>query len=266
MTMRVLPEDSLTRGRFGAPRRRGARPGRKPSPRLTRLRAGVVRSVARVAVVLLAAWVLVTAGAVASLRWLAPPASAVMLLEPGPFGALEYRWTGRSRISSAAARAVIAAEDQKFLEHRGFDLEQIDRALEAHREGARLRGASTITQQVAKNLFLWPGRSFVRKGLEAYFAVLIEAAWPKERILEVYLNIAEFGPGVFGVEAAAERLLGTSASRLTVAQASTLAAVLPSPKRLRADEPGDDVRARSTEIERQMRLLEERGHYRGLAW
>ncbi len=258
--MRVYPRDSLTRHRAAAPKRRKRVPGR------SRARSGLLAKTLRGLLSLIAIWIVVTVGAVVALRWVTPPFSAVMWLEPGPVAALEHRWADRAQISAAAARAVIAAEDQKFLAHHGFDLEQIDRALETYRAGGELRGASTITQQVAKNLFLWPGRSFVRKGLEAYFTVLIETAWPKQRILEVYLNVAEFGPGVFGVEAAAESLLGTRASDLTDVEAARLAAVLPSPKRLRADAPSDYVRTRQAEIETQMRLLEGRGHYAGLVW
>jgi monofunctional biosynthetic peptidoglycan transglycosylase len=203
---------------------------------------------------------------VAPLRWVAPPTSAMMLLEPGPLRDVRYRWVDRDRISSAAARAVIAAEDQKFLGHHGFDFASIDEALEDYRAGNGLRGASTITQQVAKNLFLWPGRSYVRKALEAYFTLLLETFLPKQRILEIYLNVAEFGPRIFGVQAAAERLLGTDASRLSASQAALLAAVLPNPKRLSVIEPSEYVRARQAEIAEQIRLLEQRGHYRGLAW
>jgi monofunctional biosynthetic peptidoglycan transglycosylase len=160
----------------------------------------------------------------------------------------------------------MAAEDQRFVEHHGIDFVSLDRALAAYRSGDGLRGASTITQQVAKNLFLWQGRSFFRKALEAYLAVLIELCWSKERILEVYLNVAEFGPRVFGVEAAAEEFFGTSAAALSVSQAALLAAVLPNPQRLNAARPTDYVRERQKWIAGQVRLLEERGHYRGLAW
>ena len=119
---------------------------------------------------------------------------------------VDYEWTDRERIAVTAARAVIAAEDQKFIDHHGLDFASIDRALDGIPFRGRLRGASTITQQVAKNLFLWSGRSFVRKTFEAYFALLLETCLSKQRILELYLNIAEFGPGVFGVEAAAQAL------------------------------------------------------------
>jgi len=129
-----------------------------------------------------------------------------------------------------------------------------------------LRGASTITQQVAKNLFLWPGRSLARKALEAYFALLLETFWSKQRILEVYLNVAELGTGVFGVEAAAQRFFGTHADALSAPQAALLAAVLPNPRELRADRPSAYVRGRQAWVLGQMALLESRGHYRGLEW
>lgn len=203
---------------------------------------------------------------VVALRFVHPPVSAMMLEQPGAVGAIDYRWVPRERIAVAAARAVIAAEDQKFINHNGLDFGSINAALEDYRNGDDLRGASTITQQVAKNLFLWPGRSFVRKGVEAYFALLIETCWSKERILEVYLNIAEFGPGVFGVEAASRRYFGTSANALSVPQAALLAAVLPNPKYLEVTRPTGYLRERQRWILAQIELLERRGHYQGLAW
>jgi monofunctional biosynthetic peptidoglycan transglycosylase len=225
-----------------------------------------LRRVAVGALWALIAWFAVTIGMVVLLRWYAPPTSAVMLLEPGPVSQIDYRWADRGKIGRAAAQAVIAAEDQRFLEHYGFDLDSIGDALATYRAGGELRGASTITQQVAKNLFLWNGRSLVRKGLEAYFTVLLELLWPKQRILEVYLNVAEFGPGVFGVEAAAERFFGVHASDLGPERAALLAAVLPNPQRLQAWDPSAYVRMRRGEIIEQMRLLDQRGHYVGLTW
>ncbi len=189
-----------------------------------------------------------------------------MLLQPGPIGDLDYFWVDRDKIAWSAARAVIASEDQRFVAHRGIDFVSLDQALDEYRGGDGLRGASTITQQVAKNLFLWQGRSFVRKALEAYFAVLIEMCWTKERILEVYLNIAELGPGVFGVEAASREYLGSSAAQLDVSDAALLAAVLPNPQRLHAGRPSDYVRERQRSIVEQIQLLESRGHYRGIDW
>jgi monofunctional biosynthetic peptidoglycan transglycosylase len=189
-----------------------------------------------------------------------------MLLQPGAVGELRYTWVDRDAIAWAAARAVMASEDQRFVEHRGIDFVSLDKALAEYRDGDDLRGASTITQQVAKNLFLWQGRSVARKALEAYFAVLIELCWTKERILEVYLNVAELGPQVFGVEAAAQEYFGTSAASLDVSEAALLAAVLPNPNRLRVDRPSAYVRERQDFIMSQIRLLESRGHYRGLDW
>jgi monofunctional biosynthetic peptidoglycan transglycosylase len=199
-------------------------------------------------------------------RWVDPTITMVMAQEPGLLGDLDREWVDSGAIARTAARAVIAAEDQRFLEHHGIDFVSLDRARRDYSAGAGLRGASTITQQVAKNVFLWQGRSFVRKSLEAYFALLIELVWTKERILEVYLNSAEFGQGVFGVEAASREFFGTSAAKLDASQAALLAAVLPSPKRYSARRPSTYVRERQRWIVGQMRVLETRGHYRGLEW
>lgn len=168
---------------------------------------------------------------------------------------IEQQWRAWGELSDHAKLAVIAAEDQRFPVHRGFDLVELRRAWEASRNGARLRGASTLSQQTAKNLFLWSGRSWVRKGLEAWFTLLIEALWPKERILEVYLNIAEWDTGVFGLEAAARHYFGVSAARLTPHQASLLAAILPNPRGRNAARPSAQVAQRATWIRQQMRNL-----------
>ncbi len=195
------------------------------------------------------------------LRWIPPFFSALMVerqvaavFSRGKYSPT-YEWVRWSRISPAAPLAVIAAEDQRFAEHNGFDMESIQDALEAHERGRRLRGASTISQQVAKNMFLWPGRSWVRKGLEAYFTVLIETLWPKRRILEVYLNVAEWGDGVFGVQAASQRYFRKPASRLTADEAALLAAVLPNPHRMRVSRPSGFVEERRAWILRQMDQL-----------
>jgi len=222
--------------------------------------------VARALAAALLVWLVLSIGAVLVFRIVAPPFTAVMLQQPGGVGALEYAWVDRDDIAASAAHAVMAAEDQRFLEHHGIDFVSLDKALADYRDGDGMRGASTITQQVAKNLFLWQGRSYVRKVLEAYFALLLEALWSKERILEVYLNIAEFGPGVFGVEAAAQAFFGGRASGLSTVQAALLAAVLPNPQRLRAARPSAYVRSRQASIVTQMYLLDARGHYRGLDW
>ena len=229
-------------------------------------KASVVGIIGRAFAVALMLWLLLTSAAVLALRWVAPPVTAFMAQQSGTVSELVYTWVERNRITAEAARAVIAAEDQKFLTHNGLDFASIGQALEDYRGGDGLRGASTITQQVAKNLFLWSGRSFARKALEAYFALLLETCLPKQRILELYLNVAEFGPGVFGIEAAAQRFFGTSASGLRPHQAALLAAVLPNPQRFEAARPSPYVRERQDWILAQMRLLEARGHYHGLAW
>jgi len=149
--------------------------------------------------------------------------------------------------------AVIAAEDQRFADHGGFDLIEIGNAVSARLDGTSTRGASTLTQQTAKNLFLWSGQSWVRKGLEAWLTLWIEWLWPKTRILEVYLNIAEFGPGVFGVEAASRRFFNTSAERLSAERSALLAAVLPNPGVYRVDAPGPKVLNRQRWILKQIR-------------
>ncbi len=194
-------------------------------------------------------------------RWLPPPTSAFVLARrvdgwTGASPALPIRrqWVAQSRLSPELFLAVVAAEDQRFPEHHGFDLDAISKALD-DRERGRVRGASTLSQQVAKNLFLWSGRSWLRKGLEAWFTALIELTWPKRRILEVYLNFAEFGDGVYGAQAAAKQFFGRDAATLNAAQAARLAAVLPNPKRYSAARPGPYVLQRQQWIERQMRQL-----------
>jgi monofunctional biosynthetic peptidoglycan transglycosylase len=200
--------------------------------------------------------------AVLLLRFVPPVASAVMieryckgLLVSRGQKAIEYDWADWKEISPQMALAVVAAEDQKFPEHFGFDFQSIAEALEEMEEGGRFRGASTISQQVAKNLFLWKGRSFIRKGLEAYFTVLMEVLWPKRRILEIYLNVAEFGDGIYGVEAAAKRFFGKSPSVLTKKESALLAAVLPNPITFKVVAPSAYVKQRTRTIEKQMRNL-----------
>ncbi|MCP1439431.1 monofunctional biosynthetic peptidoglycan transglycosylase [Erwinia persicina] len=162
-------------------------------------------------------------------------------------------WVEMKNISPWMPLAVIASEDQKFPDHWGFDVQAIQSVLDG--EETRMRGASTLSQQTAKNVFLWDGRSWIRKGLEAGLTVAIETVWTKRRILTVYLNVAEFGEGVFGVEAASQRYFHKPASRLTMAEAALLAAVLPNPIRFRADAPSAYVRQRQQWILRQMRQL-----------
>lgn len=209
-----------------------------------------------------AGWLLLTVGTVLLLRWVDPPTSAFMLRERtvawwAGDEAFRFRhdWSDWEDISPQAKLAVIAAEDQKFANHWGFDFKSIEDALEDRRNGGSTRGASTLTQQVAKNLFLWPGQSWVRKGLEAWFTLLIESLWSKQRILEVYLNVAEFGKGIYGVGAASTAFYKKAPARLNAQDAALLAAVLPNPKRLRVNAPSRYVRGRQQWIVGQMRAL-----------
>ncbi|MCK7592126.1 monofunctional biosynthetic peptidoglycan transglycosylase [Lysobacter sp. CAU 1642] len=192
---------------------------------------------------------------VGALRFVDPPTSAFMLdyrlsrADGDP--PLRQTWRPLEAISPQLQIAVIASEDQNFARHSGFDLEAIRDALQEESG----RGASTISQQVAKNLFLWPGRSWLRKGLEAGWTVCIETLWPKRRILEVYLNIAEFGHGLYGAEAAAQAYFGKPAAQLGLREAAQLAVVLPSPRRYSVEAPGPYLRQRIAWVERQARQL-----------
>jgi monofunctional biosynthetic peptidoglycan transglycosylase len=182
-------------------------------------------------------------------RFVPPPITFLMLQRLAEGKGLDRRWKPIEKMSPALPRAVIAAEDAHFCEHNGFDVEAIQKAMKNNeRRPGRLRGGSTISQQTAKNVFLWPQRSWVRKGAEAYFTVLIETLWDKRRIMEVYLNTVEWGPGVYGAEAAARKNFGVGADKLTTAQAARLAAILPSPLKWRAAKPGPYVKRRSRRI------------------
>jgi len=208
------------------------------------------------------AFVVITVLQVAALRFIDPPTSAFMIgRQMQALGESEWRfrvaydWRDLDAISRHMPLAVIAAEDQRFAEHSGFDMEAIEKALDHNARGKRVRGGSTISQQVAKNLFLWQGRSWLRKGLEAWYTVLIEAMWPKQRIIEVYVNVAEFGDGIYGAQAAARSYWRKDAAALSAGEAARLAAVLPSPKRYSAARPGPYVQRRAAWIQRQMRQI-----------
>ena len=164
-------------------------------------------------------------------------------------------WTSMENISKEAALAVVASEDQRFPQHWGFDFKAMGNAFKYNLRGKKIRGASTISQQVAKNVFLWQGRSYIRKALEAYFTALIELIWGKERILEVYLNVAETSKMTFGVEAASQRFFQKPASSLSRTEAARIAAVLPSPLRFSVQNPSGYVQRRTSQISRQMRML-----------
>ena len=195
------------------------------------------------------------------LRWVPPPFTALMVerkVQSWTSGEpidLQRSWRPWSELPDDLKMAVIAAEDQKFAEHWGFDIAAIRSALAHNEQGGSLRGASTLSQQVAKNLFLWSGRSWPRKGLEAWFTALIELLWPKQRILEVYLNSVEWGSGIFGAEAAARHHFGTGAPYLSAHQASLLAAVLPNPRNWSAGQPSRQTTARAGWIRQQVRQL-----------
>ena len=234
------------------------------------------RRLARWTLIGLVAAFLITALPVVAMRWMDPWYSAFMLdaaLDASRAGKKSYqtdfRWVDLERISPHAAVAVIAAEDQFFPFHSGFDFKSIREAIrynekQARRKRPRVRGASTISQQVAKNLFLWSGRGYVRKGLEAYFTLLIEVTWPKERILEVYLNIAQFGDGIYGVEAASQRFYRMPAVKLGRYEAATLAAVLPNPITFKVNAPSAYVTKRRDWILGQMRGLGGPGYLKEL--
>ncbi len=228
--------------------------------KLRRPKAGWLRRIViRILLVMAVFW----GGGIALFSFLPVPFSAVMVERQvsnwlsGNFSYVAHSdWVSMDEISPWMGLAVIAAEDQKFPQHWGFDVGAIEKAL-AHndRNESRIRGASTLSQQTAKNLFLWDGRSWVRKGFEAGLTLGIETVWSKKRILTVYLNIAEFGEGIFGVEAAAQRYFNKPASRLTASEAALLAAVLPNPIRFKASAPSSYVRSRQAWILRQMRQL-----------
>lgn len=229
---------------------------------MAKRRRGFAGRVARGLLLAVAAWAAVTVAVVIALRWIDPPFTTFMAADR--IGALLSREQGYEfrhhrvdwpQISKHAAVAVIAAEDQQFPHHRGFDFKQINKALEDRERGRRVRGASTISQQVAKNIFLWRGQSWFRKGLEAGITVLIEACWSKQRILELYLNVAEFGRGTYGVQAASQRFFRKDAAKLTRSEAALLAAVLPAPTRYRVDTPSRYVKKRQAWIQRQMNAL-----------
>lgn len=173
--------------------------------------------------------VVVTAGWALLYRFVDPPITAPMIRDAFAGRHVERSWVGLDAVAPSMARAVIGAEDSTFCRHDGFDIAAIEQAMARNATSSRLRGGSTISQQTAKNAFLWPGRSYLRKGLEAYFTVLIEKLWGKRRIMEVYLNVAEMGAGLYGVEAAAQHYYHVSAARLTPQQAARLAAILPQP-------------------------------------
>jgi monofunctional biosynthetic peptidoglycan transglycosylase len=182
-------------------------------------------------------------------RFVPPPVTILMVQRVFQGKGLDYRWRSLKHISPALVQAAIASEDAKFCSHHGFDFEAMQKAAAANkRRPGKIRGGSTISQQTAKNVFAWPQRSYLRKGVEAYYTLLIETLWGKRRIMEVYLNVAEMGAGTYGAEAAAQRYFGVSADQLTRAQAARLVAILPNPLKYKAVNPGRYVARRSRKI------------------
>jgi monofunctional biosynthetic peptidoglycan transglycosylase len=247
--MRVTWKDRL--GRPPRPReKRNARRGTKATPGAR---------VARWVGILLAVFVTLSLLLVLPFRWIDPPTTAFMLRDHSGRVPVDYDWHAWEELGDAAAIAVVASEDQTFASHFGFDVKSIQESVDAFGDGKPLRGASTISQQVAKNMYLWPGRSYFRKGIEAWLTVFIEVCWSKKRILEIYLNVAELGPGIYGVGAASGFFFGKAPSELNDAEAALFAAVLPNPARLQVDRPSDYVRERQRWILAQMQRLRREG-------
>lgn len=193
---------------------------------------------------------------VVAYRYLPPPGTPLMLIRAiNDDAPIHYEWQPIEKISPNLALAVVSSEDNLFTKHSGFDFKAIEQARKEAEQGKRLRGASTISQQTAKNLFLWNGRSWVRKGLEAYFTLLIETIWGKERIMEMYLNCIEMGNGIYGASAVAKHHFNTTADKLTKEQCALIAATLPNPRRYNSAKPSKYIKKRQGDILRLMRLI-----------
>jgi monofunctional glycosyltransferase len=185
-------------------------------------------------------------------RWINPPVTWLMLRNAMEGAPIEKQWASLDEMTPNLPYAAIAAEDGRFCAHNGFDFDAIQKARKANVKGKKLRGGSTISQQTAKNVFLWPDRSWLRKGLEAYFTVLIETFWPKRRIMEVYLNVAEWGPGVYGAQAASQYYFDKDADSLSRAQAARLVSILPSPKKWSPTKQGKRLARKSRSVRRSL--------------
>jgi monofunctional biosynthetic peptidoglycan transglycosylase len=220
-----------------------AESGRKP---------GLIRRLWRLLIRIVGLFLLVSVMLTTIYAFVPPPVTPLMLLRVLDGNWIDKDWESYDNISPHLARAIIAAEDAKFCQHQGFDWEAIEKAWERNRQGKRVRGGSTISNQTAKNVFLWPDRTYIRKGVEFYFTGLIELMWTKKRILEVYMNVVEFGPGIYGAEAAAEAHFGKPAAELTRREAALLAAVLPNPIRWSASKPTNYIRGRAGTIQARM--------------
>jgi monofunctional biosynthetic peptidoglycan transglycosylase len=221
---------------------------RKQARDQARRRPGLIR---RILIVLVFVFVVAPLVVAIAYRFVPPPATPLMLIRLAEGRGLDYRWRPLSRVSPVLVRSLIAAEDAHFCRHDGFDFDAMRKAMENNeRRPNRVKGGSTISQQTAKNVFLWPSRSYVRKGVEAGFTVLEEKLWGKRRIMEMYVNVVEWGPGVYGAQAASQRWFHKDADRLTPSEAARLAAILPSPLKWKAADPGPYVARRSRRITR----------------
>ena len=219
-------------------------------------RRGVGAWLWRIAKIVTLVVVIVPAIAVAIYRLVPPPVTPLMLIRAAAGAPIHQRWVPLSQISPFLIRAVVSSEDARFCFHHGFDFEEIGAALDRFRAGGKLRGASTISQQAAKNILLWPHGGFLRKGIEAYVTGLLELAWPKSRILEVYLNVIEWGDGVYGAEQAAQTHFHKPAAALTRREAALLAAILPNPRVLSVERPTRYIEDRVAVIEARMTQVE----------
>jgi monofunctional biosynthetic peptidoglycan transglycosylase len=220
----------------------------------------VLRKIIGILLRIVIAFVVLSAGMTLLFRWVPVPVTPLMVMRcveqktEGEKLKMSHDWVPLEKISPKLQLAVVCSEDQNYLKHYGFDFDAIEKAFEANEKGKKLRGGSTISQQCAKNVFLWPGRSYVRKGFEAYFTLLIELMWSKERIMEVYLNSIEMGKGIYGAEAAAEYWFHKSAAKLSADESAAIAAILPNPRKYIANPPGLYIAKRKSWIRQQMRF------------
>ncbi|MEL7491657.1 MAG: monofunctional biosynthetic peptidoglycan transglycosylase [Pseudomonadota bacterium] len=238
-------------------KRRKRKKRRKPWAKLTG--AGRLKRSAEYVAITGAALVAISILWAGAYRFVSPPATLTMLERKLGGDVILHPWTKLENISPHLVRAVIAGEDTRFCRHRGIDLEAIEKAVEESRRGKRLRGASTISQQTAKNAFFWNGGGWARKGGETWMTLLIETLWPKRRVMEVYLNVAEWGDGLFGAEAAAQARFGKAAKDLSPYEAALLASVLPSPHKWRVHNPGPYVRGRAATLRKRMEQVRRDG-------
>ena len=251
-----MPRD--TASERGKPKSRSRAPRRiRPA---ARRRGGFWGFVGRLILIVIAVLVIVPPVSVVVYRFVPPPITILMITRLIQGHGMDYQWRSLRDMSPALPRAAVASEDSLFCSNHGFDFDAMEKAMKNNeRRPNRIRGGSTISQQTAKNVFLWPGRDYVRKGIEAWYTVLIEAIWGKPRIMEMYLNVVEFGPGIYGAEAASQHFFHEPASKLSAAQAARLIAVLPKPLSWAVDDPGRYVVRRTGHIDKAMGTIREDG-------